>query len=1006
MSNFLDCCLTKYQKNSTDLNPFYSDYTVVNPDGSTSHPLEDCNTAPVKIFPFTRGDTSSLCNDISNPCLIAPWPSFPPQTFEALGLMTGVTFTYSGTTITATKNGHGLTGGGEAFRIYGQTGNNSVLNSSDSWSVATIPDGNTFTFTISTEPSGALSAATLDFREQKNQCVRGTGYRGAIANRRFNGRYGFTDDDNANPKISQKYGGYHVGIALSEDFTSSCTNYDPDTGAVTAFFSTGWSNSGSADSQRNITAWGVEVCQGTSGAGDGSAYSEPSDEPKCFNVGGACYVEPLGRILEVPSDPCAHPDGGFGTPSPEDARAANKIALQNLCAIDSRRSVVTIPVPFLGTYTGPLSGFYAWVTGNNSDTTTSECFNQPLPNWSINDQHQSSTYTVSGLVLSNTKISGAIDFVMTYQLDGYQATHNEDGTCTKGAKTFSRASRYTYSFGFSASLSGAIVFSDLENDAKGLLNNWNMADDSIWDNTWLQGDCSILPMVSRREVNGAAPGVGYCEAPSTDYGIWQLNQSLAYYDGSVVGAPLSTYKDANNHYYPNAFYDQGWFDWTAEIYHYTDNGDGTSQLCYTYGKYMVNGLPSQATQFPEGAADTSDLGPGWSPFSRFKYNYVLAQMPPFVLGGGAYLAGSNATDVYVSKIAEVKMPLPSQNFWQPTSVQPNQAALDNFASWSATPMRDLNILDGTCTDTGTKRYPDAVPIAGRAAVMFHDNGGTPNTFNALGIAPQLKEGDSVDFITASNAVVATYSVDSIVTGGFKFVGYVPTGAKFMVSHGHAGDWQWFDISPHGDFVLSFFKTTLSMSQDSGGAWIQNYTSENTAEQRNVRPDGVPRAIIAICPPNSPELADGRWNGANRTANVNFFTGYPSVEPMDSWRCVIQQGMSDRFWIQTQDNQHQENTASEDDPPNLQCVSSGLTVPQVEARLTAPIGAPLKFDADSANRWNKMPAQDSFGIGCSGIWNYGTKKLAYTKSLDAVQTPNIAGAGDASMGAGDMSGGGL
>jgi hypothetical protein len=378
-------------------------------------------------------------------------------------------------------------------------------------------------------------------------------------------------------------------------------------------------------------------------------------------------------------------------------------------------------------------------------------------------------------------------------------------------------------------------------------------------------------------------------------------------------------------------------------------------------------------------------------------------MPPFVLGGGAYVAGSNATEVFVAKYAEVKMPLPSQNFWQPTSVQPNQAALDNFAPWSATDTRDLNILDGTCADTGTKRYPDAVPIAGRAAVTFHDNG--DSTFNALGIAPQLRVGDTVDFITETNAVVSSArAVTALVTGGFMFSGSVPTGASFMVSHGHAGDWHWFDLSPHGDYVLSFFKTTLNMTQDGSGTWIQNYTSENTAEQRNVRPDGRAKAIIAICPQGAPELTDGRWNGVGKNANVDYFTDYPIVEPMDSWRCVIQQAMVDRFWLAAQDNKHQANIAAEGDPPNLQCVNSHLTSPLVECRLTAPIGAPLQFNADSANRWSKLPTQDSFEIGCSGVWGYGIKKLAYTPSLDPTQTPHYTGAGDAGMGAGDTEGG--
>jgi hypothetical protein len=271
------------------------------------------------------------------------------------------------------------------------------------------------------------------------------------------------------------------------------------------------------------------------------------------------------------------------------------------------------------------------------------------------------------------------------------------------------------------------------------------------------------------------------------------------------------------------------------------------------------------------------------------------------------------------------------------------------------------------------------------------------------VAAQLRVGDPVDFIgSTSNIIGANLAVTALVTGGFKFTGTVPTGATFMVSHGHAGDWQWFDISPKGDFVLAFFNV------DGAGVATQS------AIQCNVQPNGQKYAVICICPPGSPELTDARW----QKGQVYFYTDYPAGIVSGSWRANIIQGMPDRFWIDHDDNQQSDGGS----PPG--CQKAGYTVPMVEARLTAPVGAPLQFTTASADRWLAMPAQTDFSIACSGIWGYGEKIQAFTKPLDppsgsstvsdggagaaaAGGAANTApGAGDSNLGAGDDNTGGI
>ena len=71
----------------------------------------------------------------------------------------GVTFTYSSTTITATTGAaHGLSLGGKVT-LSGGTGQNAKLNGT--WTINSIPSTTTFTFVVDVAPSSALSAQTV-----------------------------------------------------------------------------------------------------------------------------------------------------------------------------------------------------------------------------------------------------------------------------------------------------------------------------------------------------------------------------------------------------------------------------------------------------------------------------------------------------------------------------------------------------------------------------------------------------------------------------------------------------------------------------------------------------------------------------------------------------------------------------------------------------------------------------------------------------------------------------
>jgi len=198
-------------------------------------------------------------------------------------------------------------------------------------------------------------------------------------------------------------------------------------------------------------------------------------------------------------------------------------------------------------------------------------------------------------------------------------------------------------------------------------------------------------MVIPKEINGGV-GYGYCETPAD-------TNLLAIYDGSIYGAPL-----------PAAYYDKGWFDFYEQEYHYIDSGAGCDfggSLCYTYGNYAPSYLPTTTTHWTDGALDTSCRGAGWAPFSRFKENYQY-NLPPFVNHGCAFVA-NNQEAFWAAKWAEIKEPLPSQNYTAPCGPQPNQCAIDDHggAFGDCSLMSSLYALDANCQPTATLRYPGA-----------------------------------------------------------------------------------------------------------------------------------------------------------------------------------------------------------------------------------------------------------------------------------------------------------
>lgn len=985
-----------YKKNSTDIKTWLHDYTVI-VDGEPTYPERGCaDLLPAHSVPKERTDTTSTCyDDPYHPPACGTygmgkgeWPKpYPAQTFENLSVLTGVTFTYSGTTITATKTAHGMVIGNEPFTISGQIGTNAVLNGS--WSVASVIDENRFTFIISTAPTTALAAANLDFRHNMDFCT-GHGFKAVHAKKLWNGRYGFISDYIANPKVSSKFKEYNVSTQIADSVSDETNSYGSDGSLVFKSYGSLEIN-GNANTKQLLTAGGVRDCYGSvfyaPGAGQyherfpGNPSSDSDRDYWRLGVGPGFLVQ-----TDYPE-----------LPYNDIFKGKNENGMKDSCGIDSDRAIVRIPWPWhFNTiqpqfYQGTIDGFGAWVEQLNIETNTSVyTINGPTiggvtySEWG--DSRETRKYTISNYSVTETSITFKIDVSQIIQSGVQLVPYNEE---PQPRPEIYYGSKYSYnyigSYTGNASLGSEYTAGACQAEAQSLLSQWDMTDDAVYP--WrTDGNCNVAPMVIRKEISGGV-GYGYCDVPA-DANL------LSIYDGSIYGAPL-----------PAAYYDKGWFDFYEQEYHYIDAGAGCDDggsLCYTYGNYAPAYLPTTTTHWTDGASDTSCRPiANFQPFTRFKERYAY-DTPVFVTNSCAFVQ-NNQEAFWAGKWAEIKEPLPSQNYWGICGVQPNQCATDSHGTGfgiTCPPMRDLKVLDAeTCEITGTDRYPTAFAICGKAAIvsMSRDSGsGVVTVVHAS--TPLLRTGDAVDFINAGDTVTVsnvTVTVDSNTQ--FHFTGSLPTG-NFIVSHGATG-FSFYDLAPKGYFVRT-----------SSNKYVV------TAEEGNVQSTGAKVGIIAILPLGSPELGSPKWPARSTVQ----YTDYPAILPTEYWLSSINQAMSDRFWVKSQDTQisdggdpavcvskNQDGTPC--DPYGDPCVP--LITPLVEARLHAPTGAPLQFTADNLTptpQWYKMPGQTDWSFSCSNVWNYGESLTAFTNQYgvannygDSLNTTGISTDTDTGWGLADQ-----
>lgn len=758
------------------------------------------------------------------------------------------------------------------------------------------------------------------------------GFKVVQAKKYWNGRYGFVSDYVATPKlVTSKFKQYSVSTQIVEGATEDQKTWD--SGGNQTYHE--WANlniDGQASSSQNLTAGGIQNCSGSASPSSGSGerhqrfalHPEYDQDFNYWALGSA-----PGILVQTGYQ--ALIDAGFETYFVNQ----NTQKMKDSCSINSDRNIVRIPFLWNGNfYEGPANGFADWLAGFNVDDTGTG-ISKPVYEWEVSVYSNKLNYSISEFNVTekeiNFKIYAQYDFsTKIYKVDPELDPIPENGYLFNQLET-----HYTGTYHGNAKLDEEYTSQQCQKDCIALLNEWDMTDDTVYP--WrTDSNCGVAPMVVLKETNGGI-GYGYCDT-AADSGL------VSKFDGSIYGKPMAA-----------AYYDKGWFDFYANKYMYSERYDGGLQLCYEYGQYAPEGIPTTATHWTDGANDTHYSGGYWQPFSRFKVNYIY-DLPPFVNHGCAFVA-NNQEAFWASKWAEIKEPLPSQNYWGECGLQPNQCVIDDHggAFASCEPMRDLVVLDAlTCEESATIRYPNAFAICGKAAIS--------NISVAAGVVTVihsktslLRTGDKVDFIDASNAVTVsniTVTVDSDTQ--FHFTGSAPSGVA-VISHG-APNPNWYDLSPKGDFVR-----------------VTDYAGTITANQGNVVPYAGKKPIIAIVPPGSPEINNTRWPARSTV----IYSDYPSILPTESWTSSVQQGMQDRFWIADQDAKVSDGV----DPDPLcaiknkdgsACVSfpcDPVLTPIVEARLYAPAGAPMQFNSDNLPEWIKMPIASDFATTCSAVWTY-------------------------------------
>ena len=458
----------------------------------------------------------------------------------------------------------------------------------------------------------------------------------------------------------------------------------------------------------------------------------------------------------------------------------------------------------------------------------------------------------------------------------------------------------TVTFEATATLNTPYTVSEVSAQAKALLNEWNMADDVQYP--WrTDGDCRTLPLVTYDE-SANAPALGWVDSRA----------NTNDFTGQIRGKPRA-----------NAKYNDGWIDFNELIYVFTD---GCSGIEYKYGGLAPSGLPT-ATQWSVGADDDP-------PYGRFSCA-AKDEFRDYSSKAGVFHTSENG--VKYRKMCFLKEPLPAQNF---------------FGACGA--KRDWTLKDANCGETTDKRWPNAWPICGAVRFTATRDAATGIVTVSYPALTGLADGDEVEFILGNGTETETdIRVTNVTSESFKYQGDLPTGTYFK-SAGATGVW-FADTRPKGDFVWSVDSGHREGAGD-GEHWVRN----TQLQQGNVKPCPCTtnyRAVIAVLPAGSPERSDDRW----LPSSTSIATIGSVSAVAEYWSVDVCQSMTDLFWTNHQDEMVQQAGVC---TPNMIDGHANYIVPKVEARLTAPAGAPEQFNTYFALGNQRRMSEVQLDCGCS------------------------------------------
>lgn len=420
-----------------------------------------------------------------------------------------------------------------------------------------------------------------------------------------------------------------------------------------------------------------------------------------------------------------------------------------------------------------------------------------------------------------------------------------------------------------ATLSGAYTFSDLWDDCKGCLDEWDLRDDalhfSISDSqtgegvVWRSGNCCVAPLVGYAELRTPTVGDPGMDGVNGTGDVLNVVESEL---GPIAGALVEAL-DGSKVGLPNP---AGWgpafqFDFVW------DSGGN-----YSCGAYISPTTPiTQSGSMPLRATKATDS----------------TDINSFGRGARAVFIPSGDSGVlYVCKWAETLNPHLSVNYGRPCGSSDRFRVKQDFSGYWGEDARYRAI----CGRAPIKSIAQETPVVHveLAASGDYENG--------------LQDGDVVVFSGVDGLdPESSYAVSNVSGSGFDVLQSDPvsySGGGYVRSSGaEPGDYAWYDDRPKGDALVV---SGYAVWSDDLNRWVWSSDPGGYSCEPICRPLGICKESVVACTPNGD--AESGWVSfdflADEDADTLLEDNGSGAWRMKAWVADFRQTVLSPFWDPT------------------------------------------------------------------------------------------------------------